>query len=97
MTPERAQAYRRVIETLEELGPSKLLDDEQDRIRRAADDLIFSEDLMADVAARRGLEDVERLCRSFVDSGRWEQVTAMRLADDVSQCGPTLLPELKAA
>jgi hypothetical protein len=97
MTPERADAYRRVIETLDMLGPSKLLGGEQDRIRRAADDLIFSRDLMEDVAARQGLEDVERLCRGFVDSGRWEEVTAMRLAEDVSQCGPTLLPELRAA
>jgi hypothetical protein len=97
MSPERADAYRRVIKTLDELGPSKLLGDEQDRIRRAADDLIFSRDLMKDVAARHALEDVERLCRAFVDSGRWEEVTAMRLADDVSQCGPTLLPELRAA
>jgi hypothetical protein len=97
MTPERADAYRRVIETLEDLGPSKLLGEEQDRIRRAADDLIFSRDLMEDVAARQALEDVERLCRAFIDSGRWEEVSAMRLAEDVSQCGPTLLPELRAA
>ena len=97
MTPERADAYRRVIETLDELGPSKLLGGEQDRIRRAADDLIFSRDLMQDVAARQALEDVERLCRAFIDSGRWEEATAMRLADDVSQCGPMLLPELRAA
>jgi hypothetical protein len=97
MTPERADAYRRVIQTLEDLGPSKLLGEEQDRIRRAADDLIFSRDLMEDVAARQALEDVERLCRAFIDSGRWEEASAMRLAEDVAQCGPTLLPELRAA
>jgi hypothetical protein len=97
MTPERADAYRRVIQTLEDLGPSKLLGEEQDRIRRAADDLIFSRDLMEDVAARQALEDIERLCRAFVDSGRWEEVSAMRLAEDVTQCGPMLLPELRAA
>jgi hypothetical protein len=97
MTPERADAYRRVIQTLDDLGPSKLLGEEQDRIRRAADDLIFSRDLMEDVAARQALEDVERLCRAFVDSGRWEEVSAMQLAEDVSQCGPMLLPDLRAA
>jgi hypothetical protein len=97
MTPERADAYLRVIKTLDEIGPSKLLEDEQDRVRRAADDLIFSDDPMTDVAARHALEDVERLCRAFVDSGRWEETTAMRLAEDVSQCGPTLLPDLRAA
>jgi hypothetical protein len=97
MTTERARAYRRVIETLNELGPSKLLGDEQDRIRHAADSLIFSRDPLEDAAAREALEDCERLCRALVDSGRWEQATAMRLADDVSHCGPTLLPGLLAA
>jgi hypothetical protein len=97
MTPERAQAYRRVIHTLNEVGPSKLLGAEQERIRDAVDTLIFSDDLTQDPAAHEALQDVERLCRVLVDSKRWEQATAMLLADDVSQCGPTLLPELKAA
>jgi len=33
MTPERAHAYQRVIQTFKEMGPSKLLGDEQERIR----------------------------------------------------------------
>jgi len=97
MTSQRSHAYRRVTRTLAELGPSKLLDAEQERIRHAADNLIFSRDLRKDVAAREALEDIERLCRALVASGRWEEATAMRLADDVAQCGPKLLPELKAA
>jgi hypothetical protein len=97
MTPERTHAYRRVIQTIEELGPSKLLGDEQDRLRTAADSLLFSHDPATDPAARAALEDAERLCRMLVENGRWERVTAMRLADDVSQCGPPLMPELKAA
>jgi hypothetical protein len=97
MSPERTSAYRRVIETLRELGPSKLLDDEQDRIRYAADSLIFSGDLMDDEAARLALEDGERLCRSLVESGRWEEVTAARLADDLRQCGPEPAFDLEAA
>jgi hypothetical protein len=97
MTPERAHAYRRVMDTLTEVGPSKLLAGEQDRIRHAADTLLFSQDLLEDLGAHDALEDVERLCRGLVDSGRWQLKTAMRLADDVSQCGPTLLPEFKAA
>ena len=96
MTPERADAYRRVTRTLSELGPSKLLGDEQERVRHAADTLIFSADLMYDAPARQALEEVERLCRALVDSGRWEEATAMRLADDVSECGPTLLRTLRA-
>jgi hypothetical protein len=97
MTPERTAAYRRVIHTIDELGPSKLLAAEQDRLRAAADALLFSQDPVTDVAAHEALEDAERLCRTLVENGRWEQVTAMRLADDVAHCGPALLPELQAA
>jgi hypothetical protein len=97
MTAERAHAYQQVLQTIAELGPSKLLGDEQDRIRSAADSLLFSRGLADDGAARAALEDAERLCRRLVDTGRWEQTTAMRLADAISRCGPALLPELRAA
>ena len=65
MTPERAHAYRQVIQTLAELGPSKLVGDEQDRIRHAVDSLIFSRDLSEDAAAREALMDVECLAASL--------------------------------
>ena len=96
MSPERTQAYRRVIDTLEQLGPSKLWGDEQERIRYAADTLIFSANLADDMAARDALEDAGRLCSSLVQSGRWESVTAARLASDLSECGPEpdIEPEL---
>jgi hypothetical protein len=97
MSPERANAYRRVMHTLSELGPSKLLDGEQERIRAAADSLIFSSDVVEDIAAQEALDDVERLCRALVESGRWEQVTAGRLAGDLFACGPQRSAELKAA
>jgi hypothetical protein len=93
MSPERTQAYRRVMHTLDELGPSKLLSDEQDRIRLAADNLIFSSGLGDD--AREALRDTEDLCAWLVESGRWESVTAERLAADVRACGPS--PDLAAA
>ena len=97
MTPERAQAYRRVIHTLNDLGPSKLLMGEQDRVRHAADSLIFSRDLLQDAAACEALKDMERLCKVLVESGRWEQAGATRLVRDISQCGPPPPAELKAA
>lgn len=97
MSPHRTQAYRRVIQTLNELGPSKLLPGEQDRIRLAADNLVFSSDLSEDAAARDALEDTDRLCHDLVESGRWEQVTATRLAGDLRECGPDPESELKAA
>jgi hypothetical protein len=85
------------MHTLSELGPSKLLDGEQERIRSAADSLIFSSELLEDVAAQEAREDVERLCHALVESGRWEQVTAGRLAGDLFACGPERTAELKAA
>ena len=97
MTPERAHAYQRVIQTLTEMGPSKLLGDEQERIRDAADNLIFSRDLAQDAPAREAMADVERPCRALVHRARWEEAAAMRLANDVSKCGPSLLPDLRAA
>ncbi len=97
MSPERTNAYRQVIKTLNDLGPSKLLDSEQDRIRCAADNLLFSSDLAEDFAALAALDDVERLCRALTESGRWEQVTADRLAGDLSACGPPRVAELQAA
>jgi hypothetical protein len=97
MSPERTRAYREVVQTLSELGPSKLQVSEQDRIRDAADNLIFSQDLSGDSVAREALEDIEHLCRDLVESGRWEQVTADRLAADIARCGPARKPELEAA
>jgi hypothetical protein len=97
MSPERTIAYRRVLETLADLGPSKLQANEQDRIRFAADSLIFSSDLYADDSAREALVDTEQLCRALVESGRWEAVTAERLAEDIRCCGPAVEFELEAA
>jgi hypothetical protein len=85
------------MKTLEDMGPSKLLDQEQQRIRYAADNLIFSTDLTTDTEALDALEDVSSLCRTLIDSGRWEQVSADRLAEDVYQCGPAAPAILQAA
>jgi hypothetical protein len=97
MSPERSQAYRRVLYTLSELGPTKLQDGEQDRIRYAADSLIFCKDLLEDDATRDSLEDTELLCEVLVESGRWERVTADRLIADLRACGPDLPLELQQA
>jgi hypothetical protein len=97
MSPERTQAYRQVLHTLAELGPSKLQPAEQERIRYAADSLIFCSDLLEDDPTRDSLEDTELLCEVLVESGRWERATADRLIDDLRGCGPELPVELQAA
>ena len=88
MSPERTDAYREVLRMLAELGPSKLQSDEEDRIRYAADSLILCDDLSADRGAREGLLDTQLLFDGLVDSGRWERVTADRLAEELRKCGP---------
>jgi hypothetical protein len=87
MSPERTQSYKRVMRTQIEIGPSKLLPSEQERVRDAADTLIFSSGLSDEPAAIDTLADVDELCRDLVASGRWERVTAARLAQDLRGCG----------
>ena len=85
MTSERTQAYGRVVQTLSELGPTKLLPAEQSRIRDAADTLIFAADLGE---ARESLLDMSRLAEHLVRSGRWREQRVDQLVADLLACGP---------
>ena len=85
MTSDRTQAYGRVVQTLDELGPTKLLAAEQCRIRDAADTLIFAADL---AEAREALLDMSRLAEHLVTSGRWIEERVDRLVADLLACGP---------
>lgn len=85
MNSERTQAYGRVMKTLEDLGPAKLQPAEQDRIRDAADTLIFAAGFDE---ARTALEDVDTLCEHLVASGRWTTERAQELLQDLLGCGP---------
>jgi hypothetical protein len=87
MTSERAQAYGRVVATIEDVGPTKLQPDEVERIRAAADTLLFSEDVQAPGVAE-ALEDVRDLTEHLIESGRWTDERAQRLAADLAACGP---------
>jgi hypothetical protein len=94
MTNDRTQAYGRVVQTLDELGPSKLLPAEQARIRDAADTLIFAADVDE---TREALRDIGRLAEALVASGRWLEETVDRLIEDLLGCGPAQVPERAAA
>ena len=85
MNSERTQAYGRVVKTLDELGPTKLLAAEQSRIRDAADTLIFAADL---TEAREALLDMSGLAEHLVTSGRWIEERVDRLVADLLACGP---------
>ena len=85
MNTERTQAYGRVVKTLEDLGPTKLQPAEQERIRDAADTMIFAAGLEE---TRAALEDVDALAEHLVASDRWSEERARQLVDDVLACGP---------
>ena len=85
MNTERTQAYGRVVKTLDELGPTKLQPAEQDRVREAADTLIFAADLDE---ARAAMADVDSLAEHLVASDRWSEERARQLVDDLLACGP---------
>jgi hypothetical protein len=97
MTPQRARAYARVTRTLKDLGPAKLLPAEQERIRRAADTLVFCADLVSSPAARAELSELYELRDNLVSSGRWTPERASVLLDDLWACGPGLDVPLTAA
>jgi hypothetical protein len=85
MNSERTQAYGRVVKTLEDLGPTKLQPAEQDRVREAADTLIFAADLDE---ARLAMADIDGLAERLVASDRWSEERAKQLVDDLLACGP---------
>ena len=89
MTNERTQAYGRVVQTLAELGPTKLLAGEQARIRDAADTLIFAADLDE---ARDVLRDMGALAEHLLNSGRWLEERVDKLVADLLACGPSSIP-----
>ena len=97
MTRQRERAYARVMETLRELGPAKLLPGEQDGIRRAADALLFSSSIAADESARAAFIDVDEFCEHLIESGRWSMERAVALANDLWACGPALDESIASA
>ena len=97
MTSQRARAYARVMVTLRDLGPAKLLPAEQSRIRHAADTLLFCADLVEDTAARTACADADELCAHLSRSGRWTPERADELFDELWACGPGPASALAAA
>lgn len=86
MNAQRADSYTRLTRFLDDIGPAKLHPDEQDRVRHAADTLVFAG--AWDDAVAASLEDLNLLTDGLVDSGRWELEAAERLVELVSACGP---------
>jgi hypothetical protein len=85
MNSDRTHAYGRVVRTLDDLGPTKLQPAELDRIRDAADTLIFA--ATAD-EAQAALADVRELTDHLVAVDRWTEERAEQLLSDLQDCGP---------
>ena len=89
MTNERTQAYGRVVQTLDEIGATKLQPAEQARIRDAADILIFASDLDE---AQDALRDIGSLTEHLLSSGRWLEERIDTLVANLLACGPSNVP-----
>jgi hypothetical protein len=85
MNSDRTHAYGRVVKTLDDLGPAKLQPAELDRIREAADTLIFAG---SPDEARAVLADVRELTDHLVSVDRWTEERAEQLLSDLQDCGP---------
>jgi hypothetical protein len=88
MNSARAQAYGRLMRTLDEDGPEQLRPEEQALVREAADALVFCEALAGDDEARDGLTRVGDLAGDLVGTGRWGPDRAEQLLRDIEACGP---------
>jgi hypothetical protein len=82
------------MKTLQDIGPAKLQRGEQDRIRSAADTLIFAADLGE---ASDALRDLAALVEVLVASGRWTNERADALVEDLLACGPAQSDGYRAA
>lgn len=78
-----------MTQTLADLGPTKLLADEQQRVREAADTLLFCDDARSDVAGD-ALADARTVTDHLITTGRWSEERAGRLLDDITACGPVI-------
>jgi hypothetical protein len=88
VSPERAQAYGRLMQTVRAAGADALTPDECALVREAADSLLFCTDLSWDAEARDGLTQVGDLAGDLVGSGRWGPERAEQLLRDIEACGP---------
>ena len=85
---DRAQAYGRVVKTLEDMGASKLLADEQATIREAADALLFATDMSTDEEARAALDRLDDLVEALTEADRITPELGEVLLHAVESCGP---------
>jgi hypothetical protein len=89
-------AYRRVMRTLRGLNAPALFPVEQDRVREAADALLFARHLDDD-DVRWALAEAAVLADELIDAERWTPRRARQLLDDIRACGPYAATDIAAA
>jgi hypothetical protein len=88
VTSRRAEAYGRIVRVLNGPDAHELRPEEVERIRLAADSLLFCEDMEQDSDARDAADEIADLAVELVESGRWDEDAAEALVSDVLACGP---------
>ncbi len=94
MTPERAQAYGRIMRVVAAEGAERLEPSEQAVLREAADALFFSHDVPGDPEASQALTRADDLAEKLMAAGRWSPDHAERVLQDLEACGPPQLVRL---
>jgi hypothetical protein len=94
VTPERSEAYGRIMRIVSADGSERLEPDEQALLREAADALFFSEDIGADPEARDALAHANDLAGNLVGAERWSPDYAEQVLQDLEACGPAQLVRL---
>ena len=87
MTSERAEAYGRVMQHLTQLSGTQLQPGEADRLREAADTLLFCEDPRGE-EARSALGDAEALVEHLIEVERFTEDRGHLVLRDLGECGP---------
>jgi hypothetical protein len=94
VTPERSQAYGRLMTVISAEGDAGLSAAERDTLREAGDALFFCEDIALDEDAREALSRVTDLTGQLVGAERWDPELAEQVLQDLEDCGPPQLVRL---
>ena len=94
MTPERSQAYGRLMKIVHATGEGALEPAEQQILRDAGDALFFCEDITLDDDARAALSRVSDLAGQLVGAERWDPELAEQVLQDLEDSGPPQLVRL---
>jgi hypothetical protein len=94
VTPERSQAYGRLMTVVSAEGDAALSPAEKDILREAGDALFFCEDVALDDDAREALSRVSDLAGQLVGAERWDPELAEQVLQDLEDSGPPQLVRL---